>query len=192
MPVNDNLVEQSKNIFKNYIAINVSTNNYLLTDLFDIKYGKGLSSSDLLNSGYFVFGSNGLIGYYNSYMYENEQITISCRGASSGKVNISLPKSYITSNSLILECKNQQYYEFLKQFCKNYNFEEYVTGSAQPQLTIDSLVNISVLLPKLEETTDICSILSILSNKITENKLEILNLENNKDLILNCILKNYN
>lgn len=69
----------------------------------NIRYGKGLSTEQLKEEGYPVFGSNGQIGFYDSYMYEDPQILISCRGASSGIVNISLPKSFITSNSLICE-----------------------------------------------------------------------------------------
>jgi type I restriction enzyme S subunit len=70
---------------------------------FNITYGKGLPTEELLPKGYPVFGSNGLIGYYSKYMYEKPQVLISCRGASSGVVNISLPYSFITSNSLICE-----------------------------------------------------------------------------------------
>lgn len=156
--------------------------------MFDIKYGKGLATSDLLDKGYFVFGSNGLIGRYSQYMYDNEQITVSCRGASSGKVNISLPKSFITSNSLILECKYLSQYSFLKEFCKSYAFSEFVTGSAQPQLTIDSLLNISVSLPNLSITDKICEKLDVISLTIRINRLEIIALTERKDTLLSEII----
>ena len=161
---------------------------YQMTELFDIKYGKGLATSDLQEKGYFVFGSNGLIGRYTQYMYEKEQITISCRGASSGKVNISLPKSFITSNSLILECKKPYQYEFLKAFCKTFSFEEYVTGSAQPQLTIDSLLNVSVELPNLSNIHGISSVLGTISAAIQTNTLELISILENRELLLDTIL----
>ena len=87
----------------------------------NIRYGKGLSTEQLKEEGYPVFGSNGQIGFYDSYMYDNPQILISCRGASSGIVNISLPKSFITSNSLICERteKTESLYEYLKYYFLN-------------------------------------------------------------------------
>lgn len=57
-------------------------------DEFNVKYGKGLPTDKLTKDGFPVFGSNGQIGYYTSYMYETPQILISCRGASSGVVNL--------------------------------------------------------------------------------------------------------
>ena len=140
------------------------------------------------NEGYFVFGSNGLIGRYSQYMYDKEQITVSCRGASSGKVNISLPQSFITSNSLILECKVEYQYEFLKAFCKTFSFDEFVTGSAQPQLTIDSLLNVSVSLPNLSTVKDVCTRLGIISDAFQTNTLEIISLIEKKNILLNAIL----
>lgn len=49
-------------------------------DEFNVKYGKGLPTDKLTKDGFPVFGSNGQIGYYTSYMYETPQILISCRG----------------------------------------------------------------------------------------------------------------
>ena len=186
--INDNLEAQARAIFRQFIASSSDIHTYQMTELFDIKYGKGLATSDLQEKGYFVFGSNGLIGRYTQYMYEKEQITISCRGASSGKVNISLPKSFITSNSLILECKKPYQYEFLKAFCKTFSFEEYVTGSAQPQLTIDSLLNVSVKLPNLSNIHEISSVLGTISAAIQINALELISILENRELLLDTIL----
>ena len=186
--INDNLEEQARAIFRQFIVSSSDMHTYQMTELFDIKYGKGLATSDLQEKGYFVFGSNGLIGRYTQYMYEKEQITISCRGASSGKVNISLPKSFITSNSLILECKKPYQYEFLKAFCKTFSFEEYVTGSAQPQLTIDSLLNVSVELPNLSNIHGISSVLGTISAAIQTNTLELISILENRELLLDTIL----
>lgn len=74
-----------------------------IQSLFKIVYGKGLSNSELTNEGYDVFGANGIIGKYSSYIYEAPQLLISCRGAYSGKPNISPPFCFVTSNSLVLE-----------------------------------------------------------------------------------------
>ena len=115
-----------------------------LHTLANIKYGKGLPTNKLLLKGYPVFGGNGIIGYNNVYMYKDPQILISCRGAASGRVIISLPYSYITNNSLIIELFDYNYYEFYKTYFKLNEMYSYATGSAQPQITIDNISKVNV------------------------------------------------
>lgn len=121
-------------------------------DEFNVKYGKELPTDKLTKDGFPVFGSTGQIGYYTSYMYETPQILISCRGASSGVVNISLPKSFITNNSLICEMTNEteSVFEYLKYCFLNTNLVQYQTGSAQPQITINNIVKLKLLIPSTD------------------------------------------
>ena len=83
------------------------------SDIFDIIYGKGLPTKNLMEDGYPVFGANGKIGYYSKYMYSEPKALMSCRGAYSGTMNLSLPFSYVTNNSLIIEGK---YHKFSPKF----------------------------------------------------------------------------
>lgn len=121
-------------------------------NLFNVVYGKGISTSELTEDGYQVFGANGIIGKYPSYNYEDIQLLMSCRGAYSGKPNISPPLCLVTSNSLILE--NTWNYLSLR-YCF-YFFEvadksEIVTGSAQPQVTTTNLNPFLIKIPPLNE-----------------------------------------
>lgn len=77
--------------------------NVKLGDIVNIVYGKNLPKKDLQEEGYPVYGANGIIGKYKRYLYEDEQVLISCCGAYSGKANMSPPCAYITNNSLVLE-----------------------------------------------------------------------------------------
>jgi type I restriction enzyme S subunit len=120
--------------------------------LFDIVYGKGLSNSELTEDGYDVFGANGIIGKYPKYLYEEPQLLISCRGAYSGKPNISPSKCFVTSNSLVLgsSWKNidLKYFYYSLSIA---NKEKIVTGTAQPQVTTTNLEPFVVGLPPLAE-----------------------------------------
>jgi len=149
-------------------------------------YGKNLPTSKLKDSGYPVFGGNGKIGYYTEYMYEESQVLISCRGEASGKVNISDPKSYITNNSLILErAKNKNIsFEYLKYYCLNYDFTQFVTGSAQPQITIEELNNAEILIPPSILINKFSKIISNFETKIFSNKIQIQTLEKLRDTLL--------
>ena len=151
-----------------------------------IVYGKNLPTSKLKDSGYPVFGGNGKIGYYTEYMYEESQVLISCRGEASGKVNISDPKSYITNNSLVLErtINKNISFEYLKYYCLNYDFTQFVTGSVQPQITIEELNNAEILIPPSILINKFSKIISNFETKIFSNKTQIQTLEKIRDTLL--------
>ena len=118
-----------------------------LGKVFNITYGKGLPTSKLTKEGFPVFGANGIIGHYTEYKYEEKQVLISCRGAASGKINISPEKCFITNNSLVVESNNElMHKKFLYFILSGANRFKIVTGSAQPQVTIN---NANTLLIKL-------------------------------------------
>ena len=120
-----------------------------ILELADIKYGKGIPTSEILKDGlYSVYGSNGIIGYLNNYTFKAHKIAISCRGNSSGIIHLTDESSTITSNSLVLDFKNfdYTYYFFLEFMYKG--LYEYKTGSAQPQITIDNLKILNLQVPK--------------------------------------------
>ena len=120
-----------------------------ILELADIKYGKGIPTSEILKDGlYSVYGSNGIIGYLNNYTFKEHKIAISCRGNSSGIIHLTDENSTVTSNSLVLDFKNfdYTYYFFLEFMYKG--LYEYKTGSAQPQITIDNLKNLNLQVPK--------------------------------------------
>ncbi len=118
-----------------------------LGEVFNITYGKGLPTKKLTKEGFPVYGANGIIGFYHEYKYEKKQVLISCRGAASGKINISPEKCFITNNSLVIESDSSFILKkFLYFILSGANRSQIVTGSAQPQVTIN---NANTLLIKL-------------------------------------------
>ncbi len=147
-----------------------------LDEVVRIKYGKILPIKKLKNNGYPVYGGNGIIGYYDEYLYEQPQVIIACRGAASGKVLTTYPKSFITNNSLVLELPNENrvFYFYLKYYCLNYPFYKYATGSAQPQITIENIKFTEILVPEIsiiEKYNDIIkNIEEIVYNREIQNQ----------------------
>lgn len=119
-----------------------------LSEVFNISYGKNLPTKNLEEKGYPVFGGNGQIGFYHEYLFEKPKIMISCRGAASGKVLVSLPNSFITNNSLIMDEIDESYFYYFKYLFNKMKFENYATGSAQPQITITNIKDIKVGVPE--------------------------------------------
>ena len=122
-------------------------------------YGKGLSTKELKKSGFPVFGANGIIGFNDKYLYKESQVLISCRGAYSGKINLSPPLCYVTNNSLILEIFNEEEMnkKFLFYILHTVNKTKLVTGTAQPQVTINNAVELTFSIPKIETQQAIVS-----------------------------------
>lgn len=156
-----------------------------LNQVVEVKYGRNLPTKDLTDSGYPVFGGNGLIGFYTKYLYKDPQVLIACRGAASGKVLLSLPFSFVTNNSLILE-NNQKIvsFEYLSQFCLFYEFYNFVTGSAQPQITINNLNKAKILIPNKKLHDEYTNVISALNTKILKLKKETEILKQIRDTLL--------
>ena len=124
----------------------------LLTDICRPKQWKTISTSQLSEEGYPVFGANGIIGFYNEYTHEEPTLLITCRGATCGTLNISLPKSYVNGNAMALDnlskdCDLKYLYYYLSQR----GFNDVISGSAQPQITRENLSKVKVVKPSLAE-----------------------------------------
>jgi len=157
-----------------------------LGEVVNIRYGKNLPTSNLIEKGYPVFGGNGLIGYYKEYLYGTPQVLIACRGAASGKVLISLPYSFVTNNSLILEIPQKSIltFEFLKYYAYSTDFSSYISGSAQPQITINDLRNAEMLLPPKNKIINFSEIIRPVERKMLYNQQQIRTLEKLRDTLL--------
>ena len=157
-----------------------------LGDVVKIVYGKNLPTSELTESGYPVFGANGQIGYYKEYLYASPQVLISCRGEASGKVNFSCASAFVTNNSLVLEIPITSVlnYEFLKYWAFASDFTLYVTGSAQPQITIEELRMAEIDIPSEEKISHFSAVVATYENKRIHNYEQIANLVKLRDTLL--------
>ena len=133
-----------------------------LKDFVRIRYGKGMPVSDLSNEGFPVFGANGIIGFTDSFHFEEPQVLISCRGAYSGKVNWSPPRCFITNNSLsVVPIDDTQIHRhWLYYALCGSDTSRMVTGSAQPQVTITNAEVLEISIPPLPEQHEIVRRLS--------------------------------
>ena len=122
-----------------------------------------ISSSQLCKTGYPVYGANGQIGYYHEYNHELETVTVTCRGATCGEVNLISPQSYITGNSMCLDDINLQKLDrrFIYFAMKFRGFKDIISGSAQPQIVSSAIRKI-----KFENAYELFSVFFILYSKI--------------------------
>ena len=182
--INENLRQQATVIFDSYYSIDAYIPMKALSEIATIKYGKGLPTKELLPNGFPVFGGNGIIGRYNSYLYERPQILVSCRGAASGNILVSYPKSFVTNNSLVLELYDYRYFHFIKQYLLENPLYSYATGSAQPQITIDNIKDVQVPYPEYDSIQSLTEQLSYYADMHYHNICENERLASIRDALL--------
>lgn len=149
-----------------------------IDDVFHIKYGKTLPTSKITKEGkYPVYGANGVIGFYLEKNVDDYVVLITSRGNGSGDVLRTHDKeSFVTNNSFIVKPYDHSIrLPFIHQLMKNTDFKNICTGSAQPQLTNNSISTLLVLLPSCELISQFCDIESSWYEKIemllTQNRL---------------------
>ena len=95
---------------------------------------------------------------------------MTCRGATCGTINVSLPKSFITNNSLILSPKWDASLKYIEYLFKSVDTRKLISGSAQPQITIKAFDNFTLPLPPLSEQFRLAEKLERMLDKIDEVK----------------------
>lgn len=148
---------------------------YKLTDICSPKQWKTISSTEMTESGYPVFGANGFVGFYHEYNHEHEAVAITCRGNTCGTINRIPPRTYITGNSMALDdIKNDVItQDFLYYALKYRGVGDSISGSAQPQITGAGLRSIEFPAPPLPEQQKIATILSSVDNVIEKTRAQI-------------------
>ncbi len=149
-----------------------------LCEVSDIYQPQTISSADLTETGYPVFGANGIIGHYTSYNHEAEQVCITCRGNTCGGVNYTKSKSWITGNAMVVNVDRYQNIvskRYLYHYLSNCDFNSIISGSGQPQIVRAPLAKFKIILPTVMQQYKIAHCLDVIQNKINVNS-NILNL----------------
>ena len=149
-----------------------------LCEVSDIYQPQTISSADLTETGYPVYGANGIIGHYTSYNHEAEQVCITCRGNTCGGVNYTKSKSWITGNAMVVNVDRYQNIvskRYLFHYLSNCDFNSIISGSGQPQIVRAPLAKFKIILPTVMQQYKIAHCLDVIQNKINVNS-NILNL----------------
>lgn len=131
-----------------------------LTEICNPKQWKTIPTEDLLEDGYPVYGANGIIGYFNEYNHKDPVIAITCRGATCGTINITVPNSYVTGNAMCLDnVRSNISLRYLYYSLLHYDFKQIISGSAQPQITRQGLEKVELNVGEKEEQEEAVGVL---------------------------------
>ena len=167
---------------------------YNLFEICNPKQWKTISIDNLDNNGkYPVYGANGIIGYYSEYNHEKPTLCITCRGATSGELNISTSYSYINGNTMALDDLDETKVDinFLYYYLKKRGFKDIISGSAQPQITRISLKKINIPLYTLNFQKKVVSHIKKIEDIIKFKKNQLLNLTELVKSLFNSQIRPY-
>ena len=152
--------------------------NVYLSEIAQIYQPQTISSTELTEDGFLVYGANGIIGKYKDYNHETEQICITCRGNTCGMVNYTKPMSWITGNAMVINTDKYQdkvCKRYLYHYLSAYNFNSIISGSGQPQIVRTPLEKLKITLPTISEQKQKAIIFDKIQDKIDINH-KVLNL----------------
>ncbi|EMH6513526.1 restriction endonuclease subunit S [Raoultella ornithinolytica] len=160
-----------------------------LSDVADVYQPKTISQSMMSDSGYPVYGANGVIGFYHEFNHETEQIAVTCRGSTCGIVNWTQAKSWITGNAMVINTDNYSYVskKFLFYTLNGSDLKYLISGSGQPQITGNIKTHI-INLPCIEEQQKIATVLSAADAEISTLEKKIACLKDEKKALMQQLL----
>jgi restriction endonuclease S subunit len=123
-----------------------------LGEIIQIKSGEMLTSSEMKNGLIPVYGGNGVAGYHDKWLVDEETIVIGRVGFYCGSVHITEKYAWITDNAFITHYSksyiNQKYLAFI---IKQMNLGGKNNGVAQPVVSGKKIYPMFFPLPPLEE-----------------------------------------
>lgn len=127
-----------------------------LKEVCDIKQGRYLSPkqmSMLPTKVDFVpvIGGNGVLGYTSKSTFEFSVPLVTCRGSKCGLLQWATYPSWVSNNAMAVTFKHNSLDNgFLQILFHNLKFDEVITGSAQPQITISHLGLLEFVMPPVK------------------------------------------
>ena len=105
---------------------------------------------------YPVYGANGKIGLNDKFNHEEPQLLLGCRG-SVGSIHTSEAFSWINGNAMVVtpfeDLVTRDYLKYA--LFGGINIKDAMSGTAQPQITRESLSKIKIPVPSLKKQSEI-------------------------------------
>ena len=122
------------------------------------------------------YGAQGVIDNIDEYIFDGKYILIAEDGANLetrkqpiARMTKQNEKFWVNNHAHIITSNEKSVDEYLYYYINSIDIKTHVTGSAQPKLTKENLLNIELNLPPLEEQKRIADILTALDDKIELN-----------------------
>ncbi|MDC7999696.1 restriction endonuclease subunit S [Aequorivita todarodis] len=137
-------------------------------NVIKLKSGQNLTSKNMVEGDYPVFGGNGIAGYHNKYNLSGKQIIIGRVGALCGNVRYLEQPIWLTDNAF--QITNMKYdfdFQFLTYLLNHKNLRSLARQAAQPVISNSSLKDLILNFPKnITAQIKIRERISLLENEV--------------------------
>lgn len=148
------IIDGARQVVENYkpkIDIDPEWEMVELGEIIKLSSGKGLTSANMIEGPYPVYGGNGINGHHNEYFLEEPTIVIGRVGAYCGAVHITEPKSWITDNGLyVTSFLKEIELGYLSQLLTQLNLNRYAKVGGQPSISQKTVTELSIAVPSIE------------------------------------------
>ena len=121
----------------------------LLENCFKLKSGDNLTSKNMTEGEYPVFGGNGIAGYHNDYNLLGSNVIVGRVGALCGNVRHITENIWLTDNAFkVVDFKFEFDHSFLTYLLNYKNLRGFARQAAQPVISNSSLKDVVLEFPK--------------------------------------------
>ena len=123
-----------------------------LKTLCNMKSGDGITAESIEPSGeYPVYGGNGLRGHTSAYTHDGDFVLIGRQGALCGNVHIARSKFWASEHAVVATLAVPHVVEWFAATLDVMNLNQYSISAAQPGLTVERVLNLSLPVPPNHE-----------------------------------------
>ncbi|PIZ64030.1 restriction endonuclease subunit S [Candidatus Roizmanbacteria bacterium CG_4_9_14_0_2_um_filter_39_13] len=153
-------------------------------DILTLEYGSPLTEKDRVNGEYPVMGSNGTIGFHNSFTVNGPAIIVGRKG-SAGKVTwVEEDNNPIDTTFYVKKIDEETDYRFLYYMLCDIDLEKLVLGTGVPGLNRNNVYSQTYKLPSFEEQKRIVSQIIKIENQTIKLNKELQESGNQKNEVL--------
>lgn len=129
--------------------------------------GNFISAEDIHEKGeYPVYGGNGLRGFTNEFTHEGNYVLIGRQGALCGNINYANGNFWATEHAVVVTLRDKADYYWLGELLKSMNLNQYSQASAQPGLSVEKIINLSIPVPPYSQQQEISKFLKSTTERI--------------------------
>jgi type I restriction enzyme S subunit len=126
-----------------------------------LKSGDGITSEKITDTGdYRVFGGNGIRGFTTSFTHEGSFVLIGRQGALCGNINYASGKFWASEHAVVVSPISITDTVWLGETLRTMNLNQYSIAAAQPGLSVERILNLSMPYPVLEDQQAISNFIS--------------------------------
>ena len=104
---------------------------------------------------YPVFGGNGLRGYFSEFTHEGDLVLIGRQGAYCGNIKYGKGKFWASEHAVVVMPIFEYEMIYLGELLRSMNLNKYSVSAAQPGLAVDTIKNLQIPFPPIQEQQSI-------------------------------------